>query len=103
MAETDPKTMQDLTSVVRNICAGLRPRHPGAAPARPADPAAFSTDALNTVLEAVFLEASPSEASGHLDSPGRLHVRTLFTPPPVSELHPLGDPLVPASFQAHTP
>nr|KAF6410049.1 heat shock factor binding protein 1 [Rousettus aegyptiacus] len=41
MAETDPKTVQDLTSVVRDDCASPGPRHPQAAPARPADPGTF--------------------------------------------------------------
>nr|KAF6406912.1 heat shock factor binding protein 1 [Molossus molossus] len=42
MAETDPKTVQDLTSVVRDGCVLPRPRHAGAAPARPVDPDVFS-------------------------------------------------------------
>ncbi|KAI2579903.1 HSBP1 isoform 3 [Pan troglodytes] len=32
MAETDPKTVQDLTSVVRDGCEGRRPRPSRAAP-----------------------------------------------------------------------
>lgn len=109
MAETEPKTMQDLTSVVRDDCAGPRPWHPGEAAARPADPGAFSAASRKRSMEAVFLEASPAEASGYLSlraatAPGpenphvRIHLSLNRTPwmtswsPPASRPTPLRFP-----------
>lgn len=78
MAETDPKTVQDLTSVVRAVCVGPRPWHPGAAQASEArGPGRLPRGRGGAwSLEAEFLKASPAEASGHLDPrpPGPLGV-----------------------------
>lgn len=70
MAETDPKTVQDLTSVVRGVRAGPRPRHPGRRRQGPRTQASSLRPRGSRPLEAVFAEASPAEAAGHRDPPG---------------------------------
>lgn len=68
MAETDPKTVQDLTSVVRTTVRSRGRDIPGRRQQGPRIQALSPRRAGS--LEAVFLEASPAEASGQLDSPG---------------------------------